>query len=1468
MAEAVRKPIIVHLCPWPSALSGVQRFIADISNWACSFAHVHILMPYSPLANQDFWKPVMPNAEMHFIKDQRHGERLLASLRPDLIHHHCKETAYLIRGAQAPIIYTNHRYVDFASGNPDSFDVGGTGPLTIKLGVDLTKYKPATTIPKRFIVGIVGRRTPERIPPSFVNALARFPVNPDIVFQFVGKGCNKTDEQIDGVLKGRQNVELIDDVDPSVIHSIYQTFSICLNPASLESAGYAMIEALACGLPIIGRNVQAIPSTIGDAGIIANDDNALLNAVETLYKNKKALTTLSQRARTRAEKLYDINKMYSHYYTAYQKYLRLQNRSFQMPKTPPRNLRRSGPLPGLQWPGQGETAKNAPPERPPMLSIPAQANVKPVNRFIKTASVASIPERENALRQTVNSILPQVDKLYVYLNNYSSVPSFLNHRKIIYARSQDHGDLGDAGKFFCCEKITGYHATIDDDLRYCNDYIQLLKDKIDQYDRKCVVGCLGSWFIEEPIKSYFRSQKGVHTFSSFVKEDKFVNRLGTGCLMYHADTIKPKRIDFKNGFMADVWFAVLAKKQKVPMLVTARNKQLLFPLIANEDDKASLNIKYNSNDSYHTQVVNAVKPWPILTCKNINVPVKRKLGMLLRSDTGGLANISKEFFDHFHPEKSLVLTNVFKGLKEFPEYYKGPGVTISDEHLSTAFLDKWLDGLNVVITFETPYNWDLFKLCKAKGIRSILMVDYEWLADPLPSKPDVLWQPVNWYLEELKHERIPVQYIHMPVNRQRFKYKERKIAKTFLCVFGRAGASSVPNREGIIQIYEALKLVKNKDVRFIFRASKPLPPINDPRVTIDISIKENPEDNYKEGDLVLAPKTFCGMSLSAHEAMSCGMPVIGMADIFPQNRLLPKEWLLKPVSTRPIKLAREIIYTEVLPKQIAEMIDFYAMKDITEESKQANRIANSISWEKKMPQLENLLSPEPKAHSLDIDRSKKKLKIILVGNYKRDWATEFYLALAFESLGHEVLRVQGNENNVDDIFKQSHGCDYFMYSPAFLLEESFSHDGLWLIEQLKKQGTITISYHQDVHLFLNDRDQNVHLKNPFWACDYVFTADGGHDNEFRKRGINHIHLSPGAPEHECYEANYICTFKSDIAFIGTCSQFYFNKQWPFRGRLLEWMKRTYPDNFRLWGPGSGNRPEAVRNQMLNSLYASVKIVIGDSMIADSANKSPSLYWSNRIFEAAGRGGFIIFPKVVGLDSFMTSGKHYVSYDHQNGRLTDFSELKKIIDYYLTHDDEREKIRKAGFLHVKNHHTYKHRMAYMIDLIENDSLRKTKIIVENINPGVSIMRRLCVGSGENPELNPGWENVDIVDFGNNHVHDLEVMPWPFPDNYFDEVKAIDILEHIDKVVPAINEIIRITKPGGQILIQSPNAKYPEYVWIDPEHKRGFADRSFDYWDKSKPLCISYGRSHNKDKFFITNLKVEPLNFNLVFKFNKA
>lgn len=107
-----------------------------------------------------------------------------------------------------------------------------------------------------------------------------------------------------------------------------------------------------------------------------------------------------------------------------------------------------------------------------------------------------------------------------------------------------------------------------------------------------------------------------------------------------------------------------------------------------------------------------------------------------------------------------------------------------------------------------------------------------------------------------------------------------------------------------------------------------------------------------------------------------------------------------------------------------------------------------------------------------------------------------------------------------------------------------------------------------------------------------------------------------------------------------------------------------------------------------------------------------------------------------------------------------------------------------------------------------------------------MKKLNIGCGK--KLLEGYVNLDVVDYGGNLIHDLNSFPYPFDANTFDEILASHILEHLNNFNQVINELYRISKPGGIIRVFAPfflNTKY----FGDPDHKIPFSIRTFDNYE---------------------------------------
>ena len=103
-----------------------------------------------------------------------------------------------------------------------------------------------------------------------------------------------------------------------------------------------------------------------------------------------------------------------------------------------------------------------------------------------------------------------------------------------------------------------------------------------------------------------------------------------------------------------------------------------------------------------------------------------------------------------------------------------------------------------------------------------------------------------------------------------------------------------------------------------------------------------------------------------------------------------------------------------------------------------------------------------------------------------------------------------------------------------------------------------------------------------------------------------------------------------------------------------------------------------------------------------------------------------------------------------------------------------------------------------------------------------MNKLNLGSGK--DYREDWINVDITGKA-NITHDLNQFPYPFPDNYADEILMSHILEHLDDPFEVLKEVMRISKEGAKITIKVPHFSYLG-AYRNPAHKHVFSLDSID------------------------------------------
>lgn len=255
-------------------------------------------------------------------------------------------------------------------------------------------------------------------------------------------------------------------------------------------------------------------------------------------------------------------------------------------------------------------------------------NKSAINKFslnapIIVASLCSIPSRLTSLQHTIQSILPHVNMLHIFLNNYNSIPDFLVHSQIIVALSQDYGNFGDANKFFWADKLSNcYHFFCDDDLIYTKKYFEHHLQKQKKYGDRCPTSYCGALIdIDDPndFINYYSSRTQIHISNTNIS-DISAHIVGTGALCCHSSSISGLSInDFKHPNMADIWFGLFCQLNHIPLIIISKDQPLNNYIKHSEHYDQTNTIYYKSvklkkpdimnTSDIQTQVIRIHLPW-------------------------------------------------------------------------------------------------------------------------------------------------------------------------------------------------------------------------------------------------------------------------------------------------------------------------------------------------------------------------------------------------------------------------------------------------------------------------------------------------------------------------------------------------------------------------------------------------------------------------------------------------------------------------------------------------------------------------------------------------------------------------------------------------------------------------------------------------------------------------------------------
>ena len=251
--------------------------------WGRKVVTIHDLMP-------------MTHADYYPDTDAAHFKRKVPGIVRDAdalvaVSQYTKDMLVDRFDADASRITVVHHGVDPRFVRPDA---GSVASLRAKLGL------------VRPYLLFVGTAEPRKNLPRLLDAYARLrgAGHPDLCFVIAGKAAWGSQALRDRIaqLALQDDVVLTGPVDSADLPALYAGADVFSLPSIAEGFGMPLLEAMACGTPVVASNATALPEVYGDAalGVDPFDSDALADAIARIRSDTALRDSLVERGLRRA----------------------------------------------------------------------------------------------------------------------------------------------------------------------------------------------------------------------------------------------------------------------------------------------------------------------------------------------------------------------------------------------------------------------------------------------------------------------------------------------------------------------------------------------------------------------------------------------------------------------------------------------------------------------------------------------------------------------------------------------------------------------------------------------------------------------------------------------------------------------------------------------------------------------------------------------------------------------------------------------------------------------------------------------------------------------------------------------------------------------------------------------------------------------------------------------------------------
>lgn len=151
----------------------------------------------------------------------------------------------------------------------------------------------------------VGNKKPHKNIATLIKALALLENKEEYKLILSGKGFDSYTEleELTTKLHLSENIIHTGHVTDEELVDLYNFADLFVFPSLYEGFGIPVLEAMACGTPVVSSNSSSLPEVVGDAGILVNpiDEVEIAKSIEFILKNNELYNEMVYKGKERAK---------------------------------------------------------------------------------------------------------------------------------------------------------------------------------------------------------------------------------------------------------------------------------------------------------------------------------------------------------------------------------------------------------------------------------------------------------------------------------------------------------------------------------------------------------------------------------------------------------------------------------------------------------------------------------------------------------------------------------------------------------------------------------------------------------------------------------------------------------------------------------------------------------------------------------------------------------------------------------------------------------------------------------------------------------------------------------------------------------------------------------------------------------------------------------------------------------------